>query len=839
MPKKSSSIEETINYHAKDSIHFDVKAKKAHLYGDAHVDYGKIILDANYIIIDWQDKTVLATFTLDSNRNKIGIPRFQDDGDVFNVDTVKYNWENKKGYITDLISKQSGGYMFAEKALKDSSDILYASNAKFCPCLDSAAGTYIQSKKIKVIPEKRVYTGPFLLYVEDIPLPLGGPFGLFPISNKKSSGIIIPQFGERQDRGFSLTEGGFYWAVNDYVGAKLLGEIYTKGGWGLSLISNYKKRYKFDGNFNFSYRKIVSNNDEINRLDQNVYQLRWFHAPQSRGKTRFSANVNFASVSYNKTSTRNVNDYLNNQLNSTITYSFPIGKLFNVTTTFRHEQNNTKKTMGLTLPSFTANLKNRIYPFKRKDSSPTKSIPKNLLQKLNIGYTLSGQNTIRNDKVTYNVPFQVANYNELDTAFLEFDNTPFTDLLKRNKFGMKHYIPIATSTNIGVLNFNANATYNEYWLPKSWDYETASDSSVNLNSIQGFNRFSDYSMSAGVSTNIYGKFFSKRLVNGKNKWAIRQRLTPSANFQYSPDYSIASGNNDNYETITLQGTEYNVSRFQSLAYTPKSSGLSKTLGFGLSSNVEMKRFSKNDTTGKAKYIKLLENISINSGYNFAADSLNFSDFRVNANTRLFNLISINFSSSFTPYTRVLDSNENVIKTNTFRLKSKNELVYMDNMRLNISTSLNPKVFKGKQNNLTADDEYLNRFLAFNPDVFYTDYDIPWNLRLSYGLTLNRFELRETKEEARKIIQTFSANGDLSLTPKWKFTYGINYDFINKRIVTPNIGISRDLNCWEMRMNWVPFGQFTQYNFNINIKSAMLKDVLKYKRRNNFTDSITF
>jgi len=837
VPKKSSTIETTINYNADDSIRFEVRKQLAHLYGQAHVDYGDISLDAEYIQINWKKKEVLATYRLDSNGNKVGTAKFKDKDAEYSVDTVKYNWGTKKGYITDLISRQSGGYLVTKRAVKDSSNILYAQDAYFCPCLDSTAGTYIKSKKIKVIPNKRVYTGPFLLYIEDIPLPLGGPFGMFPIANKRSSGIIIPQYGEQQDRGFNLKNGGFYWAVNDYIGAKFLGEIYSKGGWGGSLITNYKKRYKFDGNFSFNYRNVVQLGDETQRSEINDYKLRWRHSPSSRGGKKFSAEVNFATTTYNQNNERNFNNYLQNTLRSNIRYSFPIKKLLNVNLLLRHSQNNQTKVVNLSLPEVSVGLKNRLYPFRIKNITRSDNPLKNMIQSINLNYTMNTQNKINNSRINYNLPFNLSNYNDLDTAFLAFDNTPIDEIIARSQYGVKHFIPIRGNLKLGSLNIEGSGNYNEYWLPKRWNYKTTSDTTVSLISDNGFHRAYDYNMNLSLTTRLYGKFISKKMIEGNNKWAVRQTISPRLSYDYSPDFS-AKGDNNNFQEVIVGNRQYNVSRYHSLAYNPSSLGLSQTVGFDLTSVVEMKRYSLKDTVSKAKYIKLLENVSGGTSYNFAKDSINLSDIRLLASTKLLNFIGLRMNSSFHPYVREKDTNGRVVSVNKFRWKDTKEPVYMDRMTFTLSTSLNPNVFKKLKNkDIPSQEEeaVIRRLERENPDFRYVNYDIPWSLGLSYSYKINRLELRDNSEESLRETQSFSLRGDLSLTKKWKIDGRMSYDFVNKKFIYPNINIHRDLNCWEMRLSWIPFGPRTSYNFSINIKSSMLKDVLKYPRKNDFYD----
>ncbi len=825
-PKTNSGINTIINYSAEDSILFDVISNGATLYGNSHVDYGKIILDAEIIHINWGTKMMSATYGIDSAGKKFGIPVFNDKGDIYHIDTMAYNWETKKAYIADVLTNQNNGWLLVDEAYKDENDILYAENSAFCPCQDSSAGTYIKSKQIKVIPNKRVYTGPFQLYVGHIPTPIVGPFGMFPATSKKSSGLIIPSYGEDKFRGFFLKKGGFYWAMNDYVGIKFLGEIYTEGGWGLEMITKYKNRYHYNGGINLSFRKVIRNGDEFNQNSQNDYSIRWQHAPETKGNKRFTANVNFATTSFNSNNERQTDNYLASTLQSSIKYYQPIkGTPFNYSINLRHDQNNQTGVVNFTLPDANFSMV-RQYPFKGK-SSKKRSKARKALETINFSYTLNSKNRITTKEPTYNFGFDIENYNDLDTGEVAFNGQNITTLLKRSNFGIQHNIPVSGSIKLGPFNLNGNANYKEIWTPKIFDFERATDTSVNVIQQQGFNRAYSYSAGMNLTTRIYGHFAFK----GDRKRQIRHVIAPNIGYGFSPDYTNLE--RFSYKTLVelADSSQYTVSKYENAIFSPPSSGLSSSISFSLRNTLEMKFIPKSDTINKFKYVSILDNLSIGSRYNFAADSMNLSDITFSANTKLFNLINLRLSGILNPYSTV-DNDGIASDISVYRWKNKDGFAYLTNLNFNAGAKIGPHTFNKNKTKKSYSaprfDHDLQWYLRNNPDLLWFDPTIPWSMDIRYTVNVNRFEYTEND-----LIQSLRFSGSFKLSQLWAFQYSTSYDFVDQDFIYPRMSVYRDLGCWEMTMGWTPFGITSGYDFNINIKSAMLKDIIKYNLKDTY------
>lgn len=819
-----SSIESVINYHSEDSIKFDVLNQRATLYGKAHVDYGEIVLDAAIITIDWSKKTLLATYGTDENGEKFGTPHFRDGEDLYVIDTVLYNYDTKKGYISRLMTEQSGGFLGTEAALKDENDILYAKNATFCPCEDSLAGTYIKSNKIKVIPNKRVYTGPFQLYVEDIPTPLVGPFGMFPMSSKKSSGIIIPTYGEQVDRGFYLRNGGFYWATSDYIGIKFLGEVYSNGGWGASAQMDYRNRYRFDGNLDFIFRRVVRNGDEFTRTAVNDYKFIWNHTPKVRGSKRFSANVEYGTTSYNQNNARSTDGYLENTLSSNINYSFPFGKSpFRANLNLRHNQNNQTGIVNFSLPDASITMA-RQYPFKRSSYTGRKNQVRKAIESINVSYTMNLRNEITTAAPS-DFPFDVANIEDLDTGQVNIRDASVSGLLARSRSGIKHTLPVNGTAKFGQFNFNYGGTYTEIWAPTETSYEVLANDSVIVNQLSTFNRASNYSARASVNTRLYGLFALK----GKRNIQVRHVFTPNVGYSYSPDYTDLNRFDYQQRLTFSDNSTTTISSFRNAFFTPSTSSLSSSITFGMQNNLEMKyrTFSDTSTSADYKYLKLIDNFSMNSSYNMAADSLKLAIIRFNANTKFLNRFDLRLSGSLNPYVQTTDG-EREINIDQYRWNAGKGLLYLENLSFTVGTRLNRDFFRSKGENNT--DTTAKNKTPDNLYFGYVDYSVPWTLNVNYTTTLTRFEFSENT-----VVNSLRFDGDFSLTEKWRFQYSASYDFENKEFVYPNVAINRDLNCWQMRLSWVPFGPRASYEFYINIKSSMLSNVLKFNRRNDFYD----
>ncbi len=819
--KVKSDIATTIKYNASDSIRFNVFTQEVILYKNAWVDYGDMKLDADLITINWSKSLITATYSTDSSGNKIGVPHFVDSDNEYTAERIVYNYKTKKGYISKIVTSDGEGYLTGENALKDADDNLLIDGAKYTTCNRVDPHYHFKLRKTKLVNKSKVYTNFFNLYIDEIPMPLGLPFGIFPMVNKKASGVIIPTWGEAASRGFFLRDGGYYWAVNDYIGAKFLGEIYANGGWGTSTNVDYKKRYAYSGDLDFTYRDVVRNGDEYLRSSTKDYRFRWSHAPQTRGGKSFSANVNYATTSYYSNNTINVQNNLQNTLNSTIRYYVPIkNSPFNATFNLAHDQNNQTGIVNMNLPDFNLSM-NRLNPFKSASSTGKKSTFKNFYESISVQYNFDMRNKLTNAPTINRYPFTVANPEVRDTIGFTTEN--FRAIWDNKELGMKHSVPINGTLKLGQFSLNGNFNYSEYWYPKSFNYEYNVDSgAVNVYEDNGFQRTNAYNGGANLTTNVYGMYSFL----GKRQRQIRHTARPSLGLSMSPDYTQNSRVFQEVQIDSL-GTTERISKFSGLIFNAPTSQQTASLTFGIQNVLEMKNKAIKDTTTEFKKTKLLENLSINSSYNFAADSLKLARFNISANTNLFNLLNIRFNTTLDPYTYQLDSLGRQFRTNTFAWDDNQGIGNFENWSFALSTNLNPAAFKSKYKNQNQLPDHV-RALVEDP-AYYVDFNIPWSINISY--TYSETQVGLLRAQATQSLQ-FS--GDVSISKSWKIGYNAAYDFENKKIITPRLNIYKDLHCWEMRFNWVPYGPQQMYEFYINVKASVLQD-LKWSRRRSFYD----
>ena len=850
-------IETTIDYNAEDSMHFDVANQKVYLYGNAKITYGQVILEAAEIEIDWVNNTLTARGGLDSAGNAAGQPVFTDGPEKFETEGITYNFETRKAFINGVVTQQEEGMVYGKTVKKNEKDEIFLKDGWYTPC-DCEPGEvpdlYIKSNKMKLTRDL-VVTGPFHLVITDVPTPLGLPFGIFPKPRKQNSGIIVPAYGEERRRGFFLRNGGYYFDINERVNLTLLGEIYTRGSYGFTVRSQYIKRYAYSGNLNFNFVQQnqspnSSNSDDVSR----DFSLQYGHTPASVGKnSRFSASVNVATSSYNQNNpTGNVDDNLRTTLSSSMQYSvtFPSSP-FNLSLSARHNQNLLTDIVSVNLPDLSMNM-NSITPFKGKNSTGAG----NVFQRIRVGWNMVGTNRITNAPVTPPVGIgrnKITDLNlEPDTLKFNFENMP--TLLQRAQNGIRHSIPVSTNFNLfRYFTVSPSFNYEEIWYFKKLNHTFLPDSNkVQTEVIDGFSRAYQYNTSASVSTRLYGTYFFK----GENVQAMRHTIVPSVSFGYRPDFGDPKygfyqevlvdtayvedprfGNNQNQRLL---------SRYEGFIYGAPSAGRSGSIGFSLNNQLELKIRNKNDTTENAeptKKLPILENLSLSGSYNYLADSFKLSPISISARTRLFdNKINIAASASLDPYAYVvMDSttrNEEVfinsIKANQYAWQAGQGIGSISSANLNISTNLNPKANKDKESDeLTEEElEYINTHREQ-----YVDWDVPWNVRLTYRISYGQ-NLRQAPEEEtffdRIIAHSLQFNGDLSLTEKWKINFNSGYDLKRQEFTMTSIDVRRDLGCFEMSFNWVPFGRFTSYSFQVNVKSSLLKD-LKMQRRNSFYD----
>ena len=841
--QKRGDIDTIVEYYAKDSIIMDRESEIIYLYGEAKIDYGDITVEAAVIIFDQKNSLLSAQGITDSTGKDIGKPVFTESGVMYTTDGMQYHFINRRAITTGLVTEQSQGYLHGEEVYKNEDDELFVNHAKYTTCNLAHPHFEIRSRRLKR-SGKNIISGPFNLYINDVPTPLGLPFGMFPDPETRTSGIIVPSYGEESQRGFYLRDGGYYFNINEYLNLSLTGEIYSKGGWGARAASNYRKRYAYNGRFNFNLTKRISG-FEGEDSESNDFSLTWSHAPVSKGNSRFSATVNAATSTYNQNNTLTVQQNINANLNSSISYSKVfVGTPFNLTMSARHNQNLTTNIVDITLPEMSINM-NRQTPFKRSKVG--------LLKNFSFSWSSNVRNRITNSPSQPGSSINIVNGGEFiqDTLAFNFENLPI--LLEKAENGARHQVPVTTSAKL-FKHFTISPTVNitELWYLKKLNYTyVPEENGVRIDTLNGFSRATTYTSGASLSTRIYGTFQNKP---GKKVQAIRHTIIPSLSFGYTPDFTTEKFDYFQDVQVDSLGNRQLLSRYNGFVFGSPTKGNSGSIGFSLQNTLEMK-IKKSDTSSTSKKVHILRNLGLSTSYNLIADSFNLADIRIVATTSILDNL-IDFSAGFTidPYIYKLigiDENGNVNQrqVNEFAWNNGQGLGSLRSANFAFNTRLDPKTLRGDKsesnpvtpeiNNLGLgpdpnSPEGLNQeaqiqHILDNPNQ-YIDFSIPWTIRLQYALRYTKIGFQESS-----ITQSLTFSGDMSLSNKWKLTFNSGYDFQNKDFTQTRLGINRDLHCWQFNFNWIPFGRFQSYNVNINVKASILQD-LKMSKRRSFVDS---
>ena len=801
-----------VDYQAADSMLIDMKMQKIFLYGSAYVVYENIELWADFIQLDINTNEILAYGLSLENGTVVGKPIFKEGEEEFKADTIRYNFDTKKGIIKQVITKFEDSFLHGGKTKMHANKHIHIIDGKFTTCDLDHPHYYFKISRAVVIPNDKIVSGPVYLVVEDIPTPLGLPFVFFPNTQGGSSGVVIPEFGEEDNRGFFLRNGGYYFALSDQYDLHVLGDIYSRGSWGLQLQSNYKVRYKYSGNVNLQYNKNVFGYRGIdNYSSQSLYSFRWRFQqdPKARPNSSFSADVNMSSSGFDRWNSYNANNYMTNTKQSSISYSNSMPNTpFSFTAALRHTQNNRDGSVDLTLPDISLSTI-RIFPLKRKTAvGATK-----WYEKIGFNYSMNMTNQVRAHE---------------DSLFnITMDNL-------RN--GISHRIPVSTSIKfLKHTTLTPSFNYNERWyfrsLQKQWIYNNPQDPQATDGYISNiydnsFSRVYDYSTSLNWNTQIYGTFQFR----GKNLKAVRHVLSPSINFMYRPDFGeekfsyydeysriMYNANSGQYDTVS-----YFYSRFESAPYGTPPRGGAGSVNFNLGNNLEIKVREKKDSTKADKKIKILESLNFTTNYNIMADSLKWAPISMSGRTRI-NFLNITFNALFDPYaiTENPYSPGAGLRVNKSELMNTGKIARLTSANLNLSFSLNSKKGSSKE---ISDNQYQS---LFGYPEHYVDFDMPWDVRVNYSLRYSKPYFESS------IIQTVNFTGDLSLTKKWKVSFTSGYDIKNKKASYTTVDIYRDLHCWEASVHIVPFGTHKSYMFQINVKADMLKDLKLAKRRSWF------
>lgn len=847
-PKKEP-LDAPVIYEASDSIVF-TKGGFAHLYGSGKVNYQNIELTSQLITMNMDSSTVFARGVADTTGVEQGTPVFKDGETPYESKMMRYNFKTKKGFINSIVTQQGDGYVTSEESKKGANDEIYMRHGKYTTCDNhDHPHFYLKLSMAKVRPKKDVVFGPAQLVVEDVPLPIAVPFGFFPFSSSYSSGFIMPTYGDEMNRGFYLRDGGYYFAISDQFDLKLLGEIYTKGSWGLSAASTYNKRYRYSGYFNASY--LVTKQGEKNMPDYMVskdFRVQWSHRQDAKANpnSTFSASVNFTTSSYDKSSLSTLYDplssYSNNTKASSISYSrnFPeIG--LNLSGTFNITQNTQDSSVNMTLPDLNITL-NRIYPFKRKNSAGDQK----WYEKISFQYTGALTNKVNTkDNLLFKTPFS------------------------KWETGMRHSIPVeATFSLFKYINVTPSFLYTERWYTRKvmqhYDYtlkEAVKDT------INGFNRVYDYNMSVSMNTKLYGMY--KPLFMKSKEITIRHVVTPSVSYTYTPDFGASRfGYYENYvytdEDGEVRMVEY--SPYSGMPYGVPGQGVSQNISMSLKNNLEMKMASDKDTTGYKK-ISLIDDLTGQLSYDIARKR--WSDLTLNARLKLTKNYTFNMNARFKTYAYKFDENGRVVESDRTEW-SYGRFGRFDGYSGSLSYTLNNETFKkwfgkgdeedgknkGKKEDTDSEEDEEDEELSNNQNTQpkrktedakidsdgYLAFQLPWSLSLSYSYRIQEDRTKDINIKTMRYPYSFShqvnISGNVKLGSRWNITYSSGYDFDTKKMSMTQMNITRDLHCFNMSCGLV-FGPFTSYNFSIRANSAMLTDALKWDQRSNTGSAVTW
>ncbi|QPH39883.1 putative LPS assembly protein LptD [Pedobacter endophyticus] len=829
--KNNSSLDQKVEYKAKDSVKFSKDKSIVYLYGNARVIYGDFELDAEYIKYDQKNSTIFAKGLNDPKTGRYaGRPIFKSGTEGTAIaDSIFYNATTTRAKVYGVFSEQEGGFLSGGQSKKQIDDEVHVKNVMYSTCnLPHPHFGLMISKG--VVTEKQVITGPVYMIIEDIPTPFALPFAFFPKPNKRTSGFILPTPGEDATRGFFLQNGGYYLGLNDYWDARFQGSIYTNGSYETSLLSNYTKRYKYSGNINLAYASFkdgLEGTEAFANPTKN-FSIAWSHSQNANANpgTTFSAQVRLVSTGrngyYKNTAagtTYDINAIATSTTSSGINYAKAYANGMNFSLGASSDQTISSGAISVRLPEMTFNVPT-FNPF----DSKTRVNEQKWYQKITVGYSLQGTNRI-------------------DT----YDSILFSnDGLKRLRSGFAHNIPINMSfTALKYLNFSLGGTYNEVWNFQHINrtYTSFADNTYTFreDTLSGFRRAGSYNLSTSMSTKIYGR----RDFNPAGKiQAMRHVITPSVSFSYSPDFTKAGSGpfnaavDQNGSRITTNGIPITYSIFEGMAQPGSFGGPSASIGFGVDNTVELKVRSKGDTTGTgSKKIPIIQGLSFNGSYNFLATSYKLSTIGFSGRSQFTDKLGINYNGTFDPYALGLDTlgTGRLIRRDRYFFQEGKILPRLTNFGFSFDYSLNPEALKRKNevndklgdaaNKKGLNDIQSEQLAAISRDPnAFVDFNIPWNFSIAYSF-------QYTNDGNNTVLSnTLNFNGDVNLTPKWKVTFNSGFDFRTSSLTPMNLAIYRDLHCWDMSVNWVPYGAYKSYSITIKVKASILQDLKLSKRQ---------
>ena len=856
--KKAGGVDAPVQYTAEDSLVYDAPHKVAHLYGNSNVKYTNMDLTSDKISMDIDKSNVKATGTADSTAEGgvKGKPVFKMGSDTYDTDTIAFNFKSKKALINNVYTEQQDGFLTGARSKRDSTGAIYLQHGRYTTCDDPHPDFYISLSRAKVRPGKDVVFGPAYLVVCDVPMPLAIPYGFFPFTKSYSSGFIMPTYGDESDRGFYLRDGGYYFAVNDKWDLKLLGEIYTKGSWGISAASNYRKRYKYSGSFFFSYQDTKTGDKGMpDFAEQESFKVQWSHRQDSKANpfSSLSASVNFATSSYER---NNLNSLYNPQTmtqstrTSSVSWSTGFSSIgLSLSATANLSQNMRDSSLAVTLPDLNISIA-RFYPFRRKKMVGDEK----WYEKIAMSYTGHISNSI----------------NTKEDQFMK------SNLIKDWRNAWQHQIPVSASfTLFKYININPSFNFSDRMytnkVTRSWDEQKQTEV---CDTTYGFHNVYNWNMSVGMSTKLYGFWVPNRKIFGDKIQAIRHVITPTVSFSYAPDFGASRyGYWETYQKTDADGNVSLVSYspYQNSLYGVPGKGKTGSLSFTLGNNLEMKVKSDKDSTGFKK-ISLIDAFDINMSYNMAAKVRPWSDMNINLRLKWWKNYTFNMNAVFATYAYDLDEQGNPY-VGTHTEWSRGRFGRFQGMSQNLSFTLTPeklaKLFGGKSDDdekdnkrKDQDEDGLDTDIESNVDDTlekgktaakkksgkaktdsdgYMAFKMPWSLTFGYGVTMREDTRKEkfNKESMRypyKFTQTLNMSGNVRLSDGWNISFSSGYDFDNHKMSMTTASLQRDLHCFNMSCS-VVLSPYTSYNFTFRCNASTLTDALKYDKRSGYSNAV--
>ena len=853
--KSKSALEEPVSYSAKDSITFDYTNSRAHLFGGSQVNYQNLQLTADDISLSLDSSLVHASGRPDSTGAIQGKPLFKQGEDEYEPDRISYNFKTRKAFISNVYTQEGEGFMQSREGKRDSSGVMYVQNGKYTTCDAEHPHFYVSLTRAKMHPGKNVIFGPAYLVVEDVPLPLAIPYGFFPFSSSYKSGFIMPTYGDETTRGFYLRDGGYYFAINDKVDLKVLGEFYTKGSWGLSAQTNYKKRYRFGGNFFFSYQNTKEG--EKNMPDYSVsksFKLTWSHRQDAKANPTqsFSASVNFATSSYernNLTSMYNPESYTQSTRTSSVSYSKTFSKVgLTLSGTFNLSQNMRDSSISVTLPTLSIS-QSRFNPFKRKKAAGKER----WYEKIAMSYTGTLANSINTKE----------------------DKLFHSSLVKDWRNGMRHQVPISASFSVlNYINVTPSFTFTDrmytHKVMQGWDTDRQA---VQRDTVYGFYNVYNYNMSISANTKLYGMYRPMPWFGGKKIAAIRHVFTPTVSFSYAPDFSQSRfGFYDSYVKTDANGNVSTVrySPFSGMMYGTVGQGMTGSVTMDVANNIEMKVRTDKDSTGYRK-ISLIDELGGSLSYNMAAKRRPWSDLNLRARIKLTKKYTYSMNAVFATYAYEKDENGRVYVGDHTEW-SRGRFGRFQGTAQNISYSISNETFRklfGKKHRTTTSDDELDEELdeeeetdptmqnvdpdrkkgktganqESNGDVDedgYLKFSLPWSINIGYGVTIRentqgRFNDKRMRYPY-KLSHTLNFSGNIRISEGWNINFSSGYDFNMHKLSMTTASLSRDLHCFQMSCSMV-ISPYTSYNFTFACKAGTLADALRWKKQSSYSSNI--